>query len=57
MDKKRFISLIVLTFLIILSCTLAYYANVIKGNVTARSKEFIFNVYKIINSEERLIIL
>ena len=52
MDKKRFISLMVLTFLIILSCTLAYYANVIKGNVTSRSKEFIFNVYKIINDNE-----
>ena len=52
MDKKNFISLIILTFLIIFSCTLAYYANNIKGNITGRSKEFAFNVYKIINGNE-----
>ena len=54
MNKKNFISLIILTFLIILSCTLAYYANNIKGNITGRSKEFAFNVYKIINGNETI---
>ena len=50
MNKKNYIGLIVLTFLIILSGTLAYYANRITGNVTGNSLNFAFNVYKIINN-------
>lgn len=44
MNKKNYIGLIVLTFLIILSGTLAYYANRITGN----SLNFAFNVYMVI---------
>ena len=36
--------------MIILSGTLAYYANRITGNVTGNSLNFAFNVYKIINN-------
>ena len=50
MNKKNYIGLIVLTFLIILSGTLSYYANRITGNVTGNSLNFAFNVYKIINN-------
>ncbi len=52
MSKKNYIGLIVLTFLIVVSGVLAYYASTYKGTITTRSKLFAFNVYKIINNNE-----
>ena len=52
MNKKNYIGLIVLTFLIVVSGVLAYYASTYKGTITTRSKLFAFNVYKIINNNE-----
>ena len=52
MNKKNYIGLIVLTFLIVISGVFAYYASTYKGTITTRSKLFAFNVYKIINNNE-----
>ena len=52
MDKKNFISLTILCFLIIVAGTLSYYASNIKGIATAEGIPFAFNVYKIINQAE-----
>ena len=54
MNKKNLIGLIFLTFLIVLSGTLAYYASTINGTLETRSKSFAFNVYKIINTNEEV---
>lgn len=52
MDRKNYILLVVLTFLIIIAGTLSYYGSTFKANITARSLMFDFNVFKIINNTE-----
>ena len=52
MNKKNYIGLIILTFLIVISGVLAYYSSSYSGSIITKSKSFAFNVYKIISNNE-----